>query len=61
MFPAERDCGDDIIIIFGKHDPDRHLAIIGPIGGVQCAAAIIETDFAGDVTAQSGFEGGVLR
>ena len=56
MITAKGNRGEDIVISLGKHDADRHLAIIGTVGRVKRSAAVIETDFAGDVAAQSRFQ-----
>ena len=43
---AERDRGENIVGIAGKHYADGNLAVVGAVGGVERAGAAIETDFA---------------
>jgi hypothetical protein len=50
---ANLDCGDHIIRVAGKHNADRHLAIVGAVGGVEGAGAAVEADFTSDLGAQS--------
>ena len=49
VLARERDGGDDVIGVTGKNHADRDLAIVGAVGGVESAAAGIETDVAADV------------
>ncbi len=46
ILARQRDGGDDVIDIAGKNYADRNLTIVGAVGGVQGAAAGVETDFA---------------
>ena len=46
ILARQRDCGDDVIDIARQNYADRNLAIVGAVGGVQGAAAGVETDLA---------------
>jgi len=39
MFAAKSDGGENIFFVTRNHDADRHLAIVGPVGRVEGAAA----------------------
>ena len=49
---AERDTGQNIIRVPGKHQPDRNLTVAGSIGGVEGAAGAIKANLAAHLTAQ---------
>ena len=51
-FAADGDRGNGIIGIAWKNYSDGDLAIIGTVGGVKSAAAVVELDVATDVAAQ---------
>jgi hypothetical protein len=53
---ARRHGGDHVVGIAGHHQPDRYLAVIGGVGGVEGAAAGVEADFAAHGAPQLGFE-----
>ena len=42
----------DVFLAARQHDADRHLAVVGGIGGVEGAAAVVETHLAADLAAQ---------
>ena len=44
------DGGDDVVDAPGDDDADRHLPVVRGVGGVECAAAAVEADLAGDLT-----------
>src|SRR5579872_5452993 len=44
-FTGERDGRDDVINIARNNDSDRNLTIVGAIGGVKRAAAVIKAHF----------------
>ena len=50
---AECDRGDHIVCIARQHYADRNLAVIRAVGGVECAAAAIEANFAANARTQS--------
>jgi hypothetical protein len=53
MLATGGDGGNYVIVVAWDDDADRHLAVVGAVIGVECAAAIIEANFAVDVLAQS--------
>ena len=61
MLAAEGDGGDDIFFVARDDDADWDLAIVGAIGGVEGAAAGVETDFSAKMAAEGGFEGSGRR
>ena len=52
-FSAERDRGDYIFVIVREYHSDRDLAIVGTVGSVESAGAIVEANFAANSGAQS--------
>jgi hypothetical protein len=50
---AECDRCDHIVCIAWQHDADWNLAVIRAVGGVECAAAVIETNFPANARTQS--------
>jgi hypothetical protein len=56
VLTADGDCGDYIVGVFGKDHSDRNLAVIGSVGGVEGAAAVVEPYFTAEMAAQCGFE-----
>jgi len=58
MLSANRDRSDHIVVVAWNYDTDWNLAIVGAVSGVEGAAAVIETDLASDIAAESGFECG---
>ena len=56
ILARERDRGDDVVGVAGKNYADGDLAIVGSVGGVEGAAAGIETDVAAQLTPQSLFQ-----
>jgi len=58
MLSANRDHGGHIVVVAWNYDTDWDLAIVGAVSGVEGAAAVIETDLASDIAAESGFECG---
>ena len=52
ILARQRDRGDNVIGVAGKNHTDRYLAIVGAVGGIEGAAAGIETDVAANVAAQ---------
>ena len=61
VFARQRDCGDDVIGVARKNHADRDLAIVGAVGGIEGAAAGIETDVAADMAAQGLFQRGRIH
>ncbi|HEX3818002.1 MAG TPA: hypothetical protein VHW03_06925 [Chthoniobacterales bacterium] len=57
----DRNRGDDIGYRFRNDDADWSLSIIGAVGRVKRAAAIVESDFPAGLGAQLFWEGGALR
>ena len=53
MLATGGDGGDYVIVVAGNDDADRHLAVVGAVAGIECAAGIVETDLAVDALAQS--------
>ena len=51
-FPAQSNRGNYVIYVMREYDSDRYLAIVGTVGGVEGAAAIIKADLATDVLTQ---------
>ena len=49
ILARQRDGGDDVIGVAGKNYADGDLAIVGAVGGVEGAAAGIETDVAAEL------------
>ena len=43
-FAAEGDGGEDVVGVAGKNDADRDLAVVGAVGGVEGAAAVVEAN-----------------
>jgi hypothetical protein len=56
MLAANGGRGDYIVCVFRKDNPDGYLAVVGSIGGVEGAAAVVETGFAAKMAAQCGFQ-----
>ena len=54
MLASERDGSDYVVGVSGKDDANGNLAIVGSVGGVEGASAVIETDFAADIAAEIG-------
>src|SRR5438309_3987365 len=53
VLPADGNCSDHIVRITWNYDSDGHLTIIGTIGGIKSAAAVVEPDLPTQVAAQS--------
>jgi hypothetical protein len=50
---AERDRGPNIVGVAREYDPNRDLAVVRTVGGIESAGAAVEADFAADFCAQS--------
>ena len=61
MLAADGDSGNDVVVVTGNHHPDRDLPVVGSVGGVKRAAAVIEANFALKVSAQAPFERSCFR
>src|ERR1700723_766952 len=55
------ECGADIVRVFGKHQADGNLAIVGGIRGVQSAAASVKAHFALQIPLQLALKFGGSR
>src|SRR5580704_16963574 len=51
-FTADRDGGENVMLVAGQNDADRHLAVVGAVGGVERAAAVVEADLAANLPPQ---------
>ena len=56
MLAAGRNGGDYVVVVTRNYDPDRDLAVIGAVAGVERAAAVVKANFAVDKPAKSCFE-----
>src|SRR5450432_2070268 len=56
VLPANGDRGDYVAGVFGKDNADGNLAVVGSVGGVEGAAAIVKPNFAAKMAAQRGFQ-----
>ena len=56
MLAAKADGGDYIVGVSGEDNSDGDLAVVGSVGGVEGAAAVVETDLAAQMAAQRGFQ-----
>ncbi len=56
QFPAGGHRGRDIRLIQGQNQANRHLAVVGSVGGVQGAGSLVEADLAAHHLAQLLFE-----
>ena len=56
VLAADGDGGDYIVGIFGEDNADRDLAVVGTVGGVEGAAAVVEANLAAKMAAQRGFQ-----
>ncbi len=54
MSPADSDRLDHVVDVPRDHDADRHLAVVRAVGGVEGAAAGVESDLAADHLPQLG-------
>jgi hypothetical protein len=54
---AERDGCEHVFFVARDYDSDGDLAIVRAVGGVDCAAALVETNFSAQMTAEGGFKG----
>ena len=52
IFASEGDGGDYVVSIPRKDYADGDLTIVGSVGGVEGASAVVETNFAADVAAE---------
>jgi ribosomal protein L35AE/L33A len=43
----------DVVFVSREDDADGHLAVVGAVGGVEGAAAVVEANFSTDLLAQS--------
>ena len=41
---AEGECGEDVVVIAGEDDADGNLAVVGAVGGVEGAGAVVEAN-----------------
>src|SRR5580704_2109835 len=55
-FTSQRNSCDDVVGVAGKNYSDGNLAIVGSVGGVEGAGAVVEANVTVDMTAQSGGE-----
>jgi len=61
MFAANGNGGDYVVVVAWNYDADGNLTIIGTVGGVESAAAIVEADLAAKMAAEIGFKCGGVR
>jgi hypothetical protein len=52
-FATNRNCGEDVVGIARKNYADRDLAVVGAVGGVEGAAAVVKANVAANAQAQS--------
>ncbi len=57
VLPRDRHRGDHIVRVAGNDHSDRNLAVVGAVGSVEGAAAVVEANFAAEMAAQSRFQG----
>ena len=50
VFAAGGDSGDYIVIVAWDNNANRNLTIVRAVGRIECAATVVESHFAGDVT-----------
>jgi|SRR5580700_2399996 hypothetical protein len=50
---AEGDRGPNIVGVAREYDPNRNLAVVRTIGGIESAGTAVESDFTPDLRAQS--------
>ncbi len=56
MVAAEGDGGEDVFFVARDDDTNGDLAVVGAVGRIESAGAVVEADFAAKVTAEGGFE-----
>jgi hypothetical protein len=61
VIAADGDGSENILFVTRNYDADWNLAVVGSVGGVDSATALIEANFAAKVAAQRGFKGGVVE
>ena len=49
VFAGEGDGGDYVVVVPRKDYADGDLTVVGSVGGVQGASAVVETDFAAGI------------
>jgi hypothetical protein len=47
---------DDVLCVTRYHESDRNLAIVGPVGRIECATAMIESHLPADLPLQGALE-----
>jgi hypothetical protein len=57
VIAADGDGGADIFFVAGNYYSDGNLAIVGAVGGVEGASALVEADLSAKVAAESGLKG----
>jgi hypothetical protein len=57
MLSADSNRSDDVVGIARDYNSDRNLAVVRAIGGVECAASIVEANFSAKLPYQGGFQG----
>jgi hypothetical protein len=50
---AERDRGQNIVVIAREYNADRDLTVVGAVGRVESAAAAVEANFSANLSSQS--------
>src|SRR5271156_4830759 len=55
-FTSQRGSCYDVVGVAGKNYSDGNLAIVGSVGGIKGAGAVVEANVTADMTAQSGGE-----
>ena len=56
VFTSQRDGCNDIVRIARENDSDGNLAIVGSVGGIERACAVVETNVTTDVASEGGGE-----
>ena len=61
MLAANCDSGDHVLCIAWDYNSDWNLTIVGAVGGVERATAVVETDFAPDLLPQCRLQSSRIR
>ena len=61
MVAAQGDGGEYVFLVARYYDSDRNLAIVGAVGGIEGAAALIEADLSAKMAAKRRFKRGNIE
>jgi len=61
VIPAQSNGGENVFLVARNHDADRNLPVIGPVGGIECAAARVKADLPTKVAAERSLERGRVK